>query len=170
MGTQELQLAILHDVTSRLGDVGKIRLQKLAYFLQEAFGVPTKFSFKMHHYGPYAEALETNTARLKLAGYIDVKPDVQGYGFHITATDAPREEWKNLVQPYEGSIDRLVEDFGQRPTSELELAATIHYVNKLRPELPNDELLMMVRALKPKYGEGDVSNIHSELKRLDLLR
>jgi uncharacterized protein YwgA len=59
MDTQDLRLAILHEVISELDDVGKTQLQKLGYFLQEAFSVPTKYSFRMHHYGPYAEALET---------------------------------------------------------------------------------------------------------------
>ena len=170
MGTQELQLAILHDVTSRLGDVGKVQLQKVAYFLQEAFGVPTKFPFKMHHYGPYSEALETNTSRLKISGYVDVKPDLQGYGFHITATDEPPEEWRNLVQPYKESIDRVIEHFGQRRTPELELAATIHYMKKLQPEVTTKELLKRVSALKPKFDESDVSNMHSELDELNMLR
>ena len=170
MGTQELQLAILHDVTSRLGDVGKVQLQKIAYFLQEAFGVPTKFPFKMHHYGPYAEVLETNMAWLKLAGYVDVQPDVQGYGFHITATDEPPEEWWNLVQPYKDSIDRVMEHFGQRRTPELELAATIHYMKRLQPEIATTELLKRVRALKPKFDKSDVSNMHSELDKLDMLK
>ena len=170
MSTQELQLAILHDVTSRLGDVRKIQLQKLAYFLQEAFSVPTKFQFKMHHYGPYAEALETDTARLKFAGYVDVEPDSQGYGFHITSTDGPREEWSKLIGPYRKSIERVIETFGHSSVSALELAATIHYMKKLRPSLQTDEILRMVGALKPKFTASYISDVHDDLERLDLLR
>ncbi len=170
MDTQELQLAILYDLTRRLGDVGKIRLQKLAYFLQEAFGVPTKFPFRMHHYGPYSEAIETNTARLKLAGYVDVATDVQGYGFHITATDDAQGEWLDLVQPFNDSIDGVVNHFGQRAIPELELAATIHYVKKLRPDAPTSQLLRMVGQLKPKFDQQYVSHVSSELERLGILK
>ena len=169
MSSQELQLAILHNVTSRLGDVGKIQLQKLAYFLQEGFGVPTKFSFRMHHYGPYAEDLETATSRLRLAGYIQVEPDSEGYGFHITSSDQPLEEWSELVEPFSESIDDVVEAFGDKMTSELELAATIHYMTKLRPELPATELIESVRALKPKFDENYVSKAYNELEQLDLI-
>ena len=170
MSSQELQLAILHNVTSRLGDVGKVQLQKLAYFLQEEFGVPTKFSFRMHHYGPYAEDLETATSRLKLAGYIQVEPASDGYGFHITPSDQPLEEWGDIVQPYSEVIDRVVGAFGKRAVSELELAATIHYMIKLRPELSTAELIESVRALKPKFNEDYVHKVYSELEQLDMYR
>lgn len=169
MSTQELQLAILHRVTSQLGDVGKIRLQKLAYFLQEAMEVPTKFSFRMHHYGPYAEDLERDTAWLKFAGYINIASDPEGYGFHITPTDGPREEWKTMLHHHEESIELAVDIFGDRSISELELAATIHYMRRLRPKLDTDELLNVVRDLKPRFSVGYVSAIHAELKQLNLL-
>ena len=169
MSTQELRFAILHEITSRLGDVGKIKLQKLVYFLQEAKKVPTRYPYKMHHYGPYAESVETDTAKLKFMGYVEVQPDSQGYGFHITPADDPREEWANILQPYSEPINSVVDILSHRPISELELAATIHYMKKLRPNLPIEEVLQMVRALKPKFGEQYVSDIHSDLERLGFL-
>ncbi|MCE2464776.1 MAG: hypothetical protein J4G01_01650 [Dehalococcoidia bacterium] len=169
MGTQELQLAILYDLTYRLGDVGKIRLQKLAYFLQEAFAVPTKFPFKMHHYGPYSETIETNTARLKLAGYVDVAADAQGYGFHITPTDEAQGEWRDLVKPFKDSIEGVINNFGQRAIPELELAATIHYVKRLRPEVSTSELVGTVGQLKPKFDQKYVSQVASQLEEIGIL-
>jgi uncharacterized protein YwgA len=123
----------------------------------------------MHHYGPYAEALETDTTRLRFTGYIDVQPDAQGYGFHITPTDAPREEWSHVLQPYKESIGHIIGTFGHRSVPELELAATIHYMKKLRPSLPEDELIRMVKALKPKFDESYVSDVHAEMELLGLL-
>ena len=169
MDTQELRFAILHEITSRLGDVRKIQLQKLVYFLQEAMAVPTNYRYKIHHYGPYAEVLETDTTRLKFMGYVEVKADTQGYGFHITPADDPQEEWAKILQPYSEPINNVVEIFGHRRISELELSATIHYMKKLRPNLPTDEVLKMVRALKPKFGEQYVSDIHFDLERLGFL-
>ena len=169
MSTQELRFAILHETTSRLGDVRKIQLQKLVYFLQEAMAIPTHYPYKMHHYGPYAEALETDTTRLKFMGYVDVQPDSQGYGFHITPSDDPQEEWVQVLQPYMELIDEVVATFGHRSVPELELAATIHYMNKLRPNVPDSELLSMVRALKPKFNENYVSGVHAEMEQLGLL-
>ena len=169
MNAQELRLAVLHEITSQLGDVGKIQLQKLVYFLQEAMAVPTKYPYRMHHYGPYAEALETDTARLRFAGYVDIKPDEQGYGFHITPADGPREEWKDLLEPHREAIDRVIGVFRCRPSYELELAATIHYMESLRPNWQSDRLLSLVRALKPKFDESYVFRVHGEMKHLGLL-
>ena len=111
MDTQELRLAILHKVISELGCTGKTRLQKLCYFLQSAFDVPTKYPFKMYHYGPYAEALETDMARLRLTGYIEIKPESQGYGFQISKIDDALEEW--------GSINRTLQIEDRRSNGDL---------------------------------------------------
>ena len=169
MSTKELRLALLHELASRLDDVGKIQLQKLVYFLQEAKSVPTKYPYRMHHYGPYAEAIETDMARLRFAGYINIKPDEQGYGFHISPADDPGEEWKDLLKPYEEAIESVVRAFRYRPSFELELAATIHYMNELRPNWSTERLLETVRALKPKFDAEKVADAHSELKHLGLL-
>ncbi len=169
MCTQELRLAILHELISRLGDVRKIQLQKLVYFLQEAMEIPTNYPYKIHHYGPYAEALETDTTRLKFMGYVEVKADSQGYGFHITPTDDPREEWAEILRAYREPVDLVIDIFGHYRIPELELAATIHYMRRLRPNLPTDELLSLVRALKPKFSEQYVYGVHTQLEKLSLL-
>ena len=169
MISKELRLAIIHEVISRLGDVRKIQLQKLVYFLQESGGVPMGYTFRMHHYGPYAEALETDTTWLRFAGYVDIQPDIQGYGFHITPTDDPEDEWLNWTPLYKESIDRVVRTFATRPLSELELAATIHFITKLRPDESMEEVLTKVKSLKPKFTEGYIAEVNTELEQLGLL-
>ena len=170
MNTQELQLAILHKVISELDDVGKTKLQKLGYFLQEAYGVSTKFPFRMHHYGPYSEALETDVARLRLTGYVKVESDQQGYGFHITSfDDNPPEEWGQVIEPFGNSIKGMLEEFGNRPVPELELAATIHFVKNLSPGIQKQRVIDKVRALKPKFGKDYVVKIYDELRDKGLL-
>ena len=169
MNTQELRLAILHKMISEMEDAGKTQLQKLGYFLQEALDVPTKYPFKMHHYGPYAEALETDTARLRLAGYVDIQPDLQGDGFHITPIDSPPEAWSQLICPYNQSISRAIETFRDWQTHELELAATIHFVRKLLSDAPKNEVVNKVNALKPKFDKEYITGFYAELEQLNLL-
>ena len=147
-------------------NVEKIRLQKMIYFLQEAQGVPTKLSFRMHHYGPFSEDIETDTAWLKLAGYIEINPDPQGHSFHIVPVDAPSEEWNDVMEPYKESIGRIVDLFENRSVAELELFATMHYVKCLQPDLPNEKILDIITALKPKFDEGYVAQMHAELEQL----
>ena len=170
MSTQEIRLAILHRIISKSDDVGKTQLQKLGYFLQEALDVPMGYSFRMYHYGPYGDALETDVSRLKLTGYIDIEPDSQGYGFHINSKDESLDEWRVLAEPYEEKIDSVIETFGGSPAYELELAATIHFVRKLLPDVPPEEVITRVKSLKPRFDEAYIRCRHSELERLGFLR
>ena len=163
MSTQEFRLAILHRLVAERQDIGKTELQKLIYFLQEALDVPTRYSFRMHHYGPFAESIETDLARLELTGFVEVEPDRQGYGFHITPLDSPIDGWRRMVQPYTDSIDRTLQFFEDWPTYELELAATIHFVRNLLPNARTEEVLEKVRALKPKFSMDQVARSHQEL-------
>ena len=128
------------------------------------------YSFRMYHYGPYGDALETDVSRLKLTGYIGIEPDSQGYGFHINSKDESLDEWRALAEPYEEKIDSVIKTFGSRPAYELELAATIHFVRKLLPDAPTDEVIDKVKSLKPRFDEGYILGRHSELECLGLLR
>ena len=169
MEVEELRLAIIHHIVTQLDDVGKTRVQKLCYFLQEALNVPTQYAFKMHHYGPYAEAVETDIARLKLAGYVNIEADLQGYGFHIPSIDEPLEEWNHYIESFGDAIRKILSVWGSRQTNELELAASIHFVQKLLPGIEPDEMLKRVKALKPKFGETFIQHQYAELKKSELL-
>ncbi|MCY4652286.1 MAG: hypothetical protein OXC95_03890 [Dehalococcoidia bacterium] len=163
-------MAVAHKVISELNDVGKTRLQKLCYFLQESFHVPTRYTYKMHHYGPYSEALETDVSRLRLTGYVSIKPDPRGYGFHISPVDAPEPEWVEMSNEYISSINGALNLFKEWPPSKLELAATIHFVNNLLPNESASEIHLRVKALKPKFFDDYISEVHEEIEQLGLLR
>ena len=169
MNIRELRLAVAHRVVSDFEDVGKIRLQKLCYFLQESFHIPTMYTFKMHHYGPYSETLETDLARLQLTGYVAVKPDPRGYGFHISPVDSPEPEWEEVSNKYSQSIQNALDIFRDWSPSKLELAATIHFVTNLRPNEHERDILKRVMGLKPKFGFQFISQVHGEMNRLNLL-
>ena len=163
MNIRDFRLAILHRLVTARRDVGKTELQKLMYFLQEAFDVPTLYSYRMHHYGPFAESIETDLARLQATGFVKVARDDQGYGYHITPSDKPTAGWIKMVEPYAEKIDDVLKVFGERPTHELELAATIHFVKNLSPNSTTKEVLEKVKALKPKFDMSYVTCSHREL-------
>lgn len=171
MDVQDLRLDTVHRLISNTPRMGKTKLQKLAYFLQESEGVPLGYRFKMHHYGPYAEALETDLARLRLAGQVHVTPDSSGYGFQITIdASAPDEEWRGSVAPFNAKVSQILEDFGQWPITKLELAATIHFVERLLRNATPTEVIEKTMALKPKFGEGYVISVYDELVHLGMVR
>ena len=169
MDIQKLRMAVLHKAIASMSDTGKTRLQKICYFMQESFGLPTSYSFRMHHYGPYADALDTDITRLKFSGYIDVKVDLEGYGYHITAIDEPEEEWNPLLDPYIGLIEEGISKLRDWQTSELELAATIHFVERLLPSADDEVVLAKVKELKPRFDKSKIVSLHSKLFEMDLL-
>ena len=169
MSTQDLRLAIAHKVVSELGDVGKTKLQKLVYFLQESHKVPTRYLFKMHHYGPYSEDLETDVARLSHAGYVNVCRDRMGFGFHITPGESQQDEqWRMALAPHERSVRQVIETFGQRETFELELSATLHFVKVLSPGWNKEQIVTTTQRLKPKFTHAFVEECYEQLEHLNL--
>ena len=171
MDIQDLRLDTVHRLISQTPRMGKTKLQKLAYFLQESERVPLGYRFKMHHYGPYSEALETDLARLRLAGHVNVSPDSSGYGFQITTNSSvPDEEWRGSVSPFSTEVTQILEVLGQWPIAKLELAATIHFVERLSRDATPKEVIEKTMALKPKFDAGYVFSVYDELVRLDMIR
>ena len=171
MNAQDLRLDTVHELVRKAPRLGKTKLQKLTYFLQESAGVPLGYQFKMHHYGPYSEGLETDTARLRLAGHVRVDQDPNGYGFQITATTPePDEEWHGSVLPYGGEVTQILNNLGRWPISKLELAATLHFVEKLSPNVSPREIINKTMALKPKFEEEYVLRVYDELVQLGMVK
>ena len=179
MDTQDVRLAVLYRLISDLNDAGKIQLQKLTYFLQESFSVPSKYRFKMYLYGPYSEALDTDISRLHLSGYVNIQSDPQGYGFHITPVpEVPVDaqdtvnKWTDITNEFSNEITTMIQYFGCQQASELELAATIHFVKNLltaratHDNPPTEEqIVKTVKGLKPKFSTDDIFQSYFELQR-----
>ncbi|MCH8802203.1 MAG: hypothetical protein IH963_14980 [Chloroflexi bacterium] len=166
---QETRLALVYGLVGILEDTGKIRLQKLLYFLQEACGVPTGFSFRMHHYGPYSEDLDTDLTRLKMGGYLNIVSDPQGYGFHVNVADGPDEKWQDIFDSKKTEIERTLALFGDKTPSQLELMATIHFVDRLHDHPKTKELVTVVNGLKPKFTSQYIETCCKELTENGLL-
>ena len=169
MGQQEFRLGLTYWLIHNRKDVGKIKLQKLVYFLQEAFEIPTQYSFKMYHYGPYAEDLDTDSTILKSIGYISIDPDKDGYGFHLKPKDAPPNEWHPGITSYGENINKVIDILGDKPAYILELLATLHFVNKLSQGASQEEVIDKVQSLKPKFDKADIAGHYNELAELGLI-
>jgi uncharacterized protein YwgA len=148
-------------VTS-LGDLGKTKLQKLTYFLQEAFGLPLGYRFQMYHYGPYSFDLDDELSRTKTLGYVDVEPDPDGYGFHIlpinTAPETPGS--------YAERVEAVVERFGHLDAGQLELLATLHFVQITTQVNDEERVMKLTQSLKPKYPFDRIRDSSRQLKEL----
>jgi len=167
---EDLNFAVLHRLVSDLEDVGKIQLQKLAYFLQESYGMPLGYTFRMHHYGPYSRQLDNDLLKLRLMGFIDMQAAISGYGFHVTKLCDAEPGWAKALARYESQLGDAIEQLGDMPAYLLEVYATIHYVSQLVGEASADQIVGIVHGLKPKFLPDSIATAHQQLEQLDLLQ
>jgi uncharacterized protein YwgA len=106
---------------------GRTRLQKTVKLLQ-SLGLPTRFIYSIHFYGPYSEDLQACIGLLEQLGLARegqrVSTDSDNFYYIVEATDAADPE---LVKDYQWAID-LME---QAPVDILELAATYQAFREL---------------------------------------
>lgn len=134
--------AIVRDAGGRI--VGRTRLQKIAFFFEEA-GVGAGFPFRYKHYGPYSEQLTTATHHAIAKRLISEKESIASWGGHysIFSTEAP---------PDVADCARvlLAKEMAEADAVELELAATAAYLAK---ELFTDPWAETARR-KPDKADG----------------
>lgn len=114
-------------------DLGKIAIQKLAYFLQLS-GEPLKLSFVKHQYGPYADSLRhalNSMNGIYIEGYAAEgnDSDIRVTDEALTAANAfikeqEHTELANRIQ----RVTQLIE--GYETPYGLELLATVHWAAK----------------------------------------
>jgi len=100
---------------------------------------------------------------MKALGYLDIKPDPDGYGYHVTALGDADTEWRKETDRYSGDISRVIDEFGALDAASLELYATVHFVRSLLKAAPKREILDTVSELKPKFSKEAIENAYDEL-------
>ena len=167
-----LRLAVVKRIVALCEDLGKTKMQKITYFLQMAVGAPLKYRFRMHYYGPYSEELDATVSFAQMLGYIDIVPDREGFGFHITPGAHSETNWFDEdtvhIDDVE-AIDRATKLLGSLEIVDLELHATIHYIDHVRGGLPKDEILQTVKKLKPKFSIDTIDGAYGNLSEAGLI-
>ena len=158
--TQDLQHALLHNLTAQLETLEPAKLQSLTYLLQQALGVPLKLPFFMHHYGPYSDQLDTEITRLKFLGYLKVEP-----GYQVIVADKAHPEWHRILTPYQAAVDQVARAYGQESLTGIELTASIHFAEYRHPDEPLPKILARVRAMKHKLSPERIQRSHTELQQ-----
>lgn len=124
--------------------VGKIRLQKVVYLLDQ-IGMNSGFSYEYHHYGPYSADLAEQVEDDVVFGHLHTEQrrrqtDGVPYSFY-SVISAGEGEAVDTYLPRE-DIQRALAEMQQQSATVLELAATIHWLAAVE-ELPDwkDELV-----------------------------
>jgi uncharacterized protein YwgA len=160
--------SVIYAVASRLGDVGKTKLQKLAYLLQEVYGVDLGCNFYLHQYGPYSEEVDKGIESLSVMGYLRVDPDPDGYGFHVTPQMPPDEEFESAAEGATASLKDVLDKVGSREAWELEAISTICYLH--RQGLDESGVVEALVSIKPRFQRDYIETMYNKVRELKLLK
>ena len=163
------RLAAIQCVVEQSQDIGKTKVQKIIYFLQEWLRVPLMYRFRMHHYGPFSDDIDSGISALQSAGYIEVSHDPQGYGYHITPVSGKQLPWNSELAKYRGEMTEAINSLSVLDASDLELLATVHFVQHLLEEASKEEVLDNVSRLKPKFTRQTIQSAYDQLVRNNLI-
>ena len=168
----EKRIAFAKRIVDSQQDIGKTKLQKISYFLQESLGVELMYPFRIHYFGPYSDELDNTLALADSVGIIDIEPDLKGFGYHVT----PSERETAWALNYDFSketdmeqVDTAINVLGKLEVSELELYATIHFIGKPETGRSKDQTLEIVKKIKPRFLEARIDQAYDRLKESNLI-
>jgi len=168
--------ALVAKLGSRLGtdgSLGKKKLQKLVYILQQLEGVSAGFRFRFFTYGPFSDDLAVSLDVAERMGGVRVDYDPGANAYQISGGSKAGSVIGNgqeFLQTHEEAINRVLERFGDRTAMELELIATIVYLLEENGQMGSDEMIKRVIELKPKYDRQRVSRAIGELSKYGYLK
>jgi uncharacterized protein YwgA len=155
----ELRREIVLSVISGMPSLGKTKLQKSLYFLQESLDVPLGFDFVMYHYGPYSQ--DINNVLTEMSAHDKIRMSGYLHGDWVGYQIQPNEE-ENITLPskYAEQIELIVAFFKNLDAEETELCATIHFVKAIlaekKQEASRDDVVREVINIKPKFSPADI--------------
>ena len=153
---------------------GKTALQKLIYFLQEVYNVDCGYEFRLYTYGPFTSQVLQDLDLVESFGGVKVIPKREGLdGYQIE----PHENGERVQQQagefldlHSDDLDTLIKEYGRFSAKELEMRATIIYVeremNRDGKSLCLDDLVRVVHDIKPYFSEDEIASAVKQLKSL----
>ena len=150
------------------GSSGKPNIHKIVYFLQEGLRLPLGYYFKMHYYGPYSERLEDRLALAKAMGYIDIALAPDGFGYIISPMDSHVDDAEHSLGLGE-EIDAMIGKLLAMPLLDLELWATVHFIQRLRPTWDREKVVDTVRRVKPKFTAEKIDAAYQSIVDMGLM-
>ena len=149
------RVAFIERVVRNSRDIGKTKIQKVLYFLQESLGVPLNYRFRMHYFGPYSDEIDNALSLSKSLGRIDIQPDSGGFGYHVTPVeiddDTPWQDYDpskdSDIEISVADIDKTIGILAEIDTPQIELYATIHFVYHHKSELSKTQTVTTVKRI-----------------------
>ncbi|AEA46126.1 hypothetical protein Arcve_0085 [Archaeoglobus veneficus SNP6] len=138
-------------VVKKLNEVGSwagnTHLQKIIYLIQSTCNIKL-YDFVLYHYGPYSFDLREDVDLLTISNYLERDVDEFGYHYRLSSVLEP-----SIPSEIRDKVDRIVKVFGKAPTTLLELITTVDYVARKSPGKSDNEIVEIVKKIKPHFSE-----------------
>jgi uncharacterized protein YwgA len=159
----------IFDILSKLKQKGikpgKKQFQKLVYLIEHVGNVALGYGYTIHYYGPYSAALDNTLAELEGEGLFHY--EYQGLSHLIRADDSDDFVKSDLLEEENTSIEKVIDAFGDKSPSDLELLTTTHYIY-IQSNLPDNGEKSVVDGVKKikgnKYSDDKIKNALKELE------
>ena len=122
-----------HALAQGGGFVGRTAVQKIIYFLK-ALGVPMKYKFRLHHYGPYSDELRDDVDCLLADEVIsDISADPEKFSNFEPSTESEGliHHYKKAFSGHENVIEKIARTLAQFSPEHLELIMTLDYLYRV---------------------------------------
>lgn len=132
--------------------LGRTMVQKICYFLK-AKGIPLDFKFDIYHYGPYSQELYFRMDELLADDIVLDKSEHKSKSKYVPGNQLDELLSKYNISNYEKDIDDIINLFNQFHPTEMELLATIHYLQNTSTKYygtppQKDEIINKVISIK----------------------
>ncbi len=163
-----------NDISSK--PIGRTIIQKLFYFLKQKSESVT-YEFEMHHFGPYSFELSQKMDDLisdQVMSDASEERQKSEYQIGINSQSLIRE-YSNYIQAIEPIVDNVVTELRHYNPRNLELIATVHYVNLgykryYHKEPTVNEIVNLVMEVKGnKFSEKTIMGACDALVRMGML-
>lgn len=155
---------------------GKTAVQKLVYLLQEVHGVDLGYKFSLYTYGPFSKELASDLDFVHAIEGVSVDYDEEVGGYRISPGVENVEiqsKAQEFLESYEDAIGTVSREFGPLQAKQLELLATLIYVDsdfrEKGEEVDFDELVEKVKGIKPHFPRSVIEDATTELQEEGLV-
>jgi uncharacterized protein YwgA len=137
---------------------GKKQFQKLVYLIENVACVDLGFTYNIHYYGPYSTELDDTLTKLGGDGLFHY--DYSGLSHLINIDDLGKDDdfvEYDLQNDEIEAIGKVLEKFGHKSPSELELITTTHFVKSNLTSKDEESVLRGVKKIKGnKYSDAQI--------------
>jgi uncharacterized protein YwgA len=135
------------------GFLNRIKLQKLVYFAQHRFNLPTNYSFNFYKKGVYSPKLTDDYYKIDVYDLENFNPD----------------DYNNYHLPDDFNQDRFLSIFLDKSANWLEVGSSLLHFNDLNIFPIKEKIDNQVLTEKPLYSYEYIVKVYEEMHREKLL-